>query len=180
MFNVFGEFNSADEINKAAAGLMAEGDTDNIKALAKENGLDIEFAQAYIKGEIPLLTDPLMAAVGKIELERKSINDPFFSDMKDSMINYLLSACTEESFARAVRRKGKSLKGCFEYCKKEIEKALSRKNGGLRDRVVYAMEKDYYLKKEVDKVEKEVARKNPSEDDNTDIEDEEIDESGED
>lgn len=146
MFEIFGEFNSAEEINQAAAGLLAEGDIKGIKELAKENGLDPELAQAYIDGENPVLTDTLMAAVGKIELERSSITDGFFADMKDDMINYLLTSCSDEKIARAIRSKGKSLKGCFEYCKKEIEKALGRQNGGLRDRVVYAMERDYYLK----------------------------------
>lgn len=146
MFDVFGEFDSAEEINQAAAGLFAEGDTKNILVLAKENGLDPELAQAYIDGEIPFITDPLMAAVGKIEMERSGIKDSFFNDMKDDMINYLLTSCSDESFAGAIRRKGKSLKGCFDHCKKEIEKALGRNNGALRDRVVYAMEKDYYMR----------------------------------
>ncbi|MDF2609073.1 MAG: hypothetical protein K0R92_547 [Lachnospiraceae bacterium] len=168
MYKVFGEFDSSEEINEAAAGLLAEGDHENILVLAKENGLDPEFAQAYIDGEISVLTDSLMAAVGKIELERNDIKDSFFNEMKEDMINYLL--CSDEMMARAIRRKGKSLKGCFEYCKKEIEKALSRKNGGLRDRVVYAMEKDYYLKKEVVKSEKEAAREDTDE---TDTDDEE-------
>jgi hypothetical protein len=146
MFEVFGEFDSAEEINQAAAGLLAEGDTKNILVLAKENGLDKDFAQAYIDGDIPVLTDPLMAAVGKVELERESITDSFFGGMKDDMINYLLTASSDPVFAGIVRKKGKSLKGCFEYCKKEITKQLSSKNGSLRDRVVYAMENDYYTK----------------------------------
>lgn len=146
MFDTFGEFNSAEEINEAAAGLLAEGDTENILLLAKENGIDEEIAKAYIEGEIPVIADTLMAAVGKIEIERSGITDPFFRDMKDDMINYLLTACSDDQMARAIRKKSKSLKGCFEYCKKEIETALGRKNGALRDRVVYGMEKDYYMK----------------------------------
>ncbi len=146
MFDKFGEFNSAEEINQAAAGLKAEGDNENIIVLAKENGLDEEFAQAYIEGEIPELTNDMMAAVGKIELERKEITDPFFADMKDDMINYLMTQSQDDTFAKAIRKKGKSLKGCFEHCKKEITKALGSKNGGLRDRVIYGMEKNYYTK----------------------------------
>lgn len=148
MYEIFGEFNKAEEINKAAAGLKSEGDLDNIKVLAKENGIDEEFAQAFIDGDIPVLTDTYMAAVGKIELEREQITDPFFNDMKDDMINYLLTSCNNEDLAKAIRRKGKSLKGCFEHCKKEITARLSGKNGGLRDRAVYEMEKEYYLKEE--------------------------------
>lgn len=148
MYEVFGEFNSAEEINLAAAGLLNEGDHENILVLAKENGIDEEIAQAYIEGDIPYLTDDMMAAVGKIELEKKDTNDPFFEKMKDDMINYLLTSCTDESFAQAVRKKGKTLNGCFSHCKTEIEKALNRNNGGLSSRVVYAMESDYYLKEE--------------------------------
>jgi hypothetical protein len=149
MFDIFGEFDNAEEINQAATGLLTEGDHKNILMLAKENGLDDVFAQAFINGEIPILTDITMAAVGKLELERNIIKDPFFNDMKEDMINYLLTSCSDEIMARAIRSKGKSLKGCFEYCKKEIVKVLGRKNGALRDRVVYAMEKSYYLQKGV-------------------------------
>ena len=131
MFELFGEFNSAEEINQAAAGLLSEGDTENIYVLAKENGIDEEIAKAFIDGEIPIITDTLSAA-GKIEIERKEINDPFFKDMKDDMINYLLTACSDDSIARAIRKKGKSLKGCFEHCKKEIEKALGRKKWWIK------------------------------------------------
>lgn len=160
MFDIFGEFDSAEEINQAAAGLLAEGDHENIYVLAKENGIDKEIAEAFIDGEITVIADSFMAAVGKIELERNDIKDPFFNDMKDDMINFLLASCSDENTARAIRKKGKSLKGCFEYCKKEIEKALNKKNGGLRDRAVYAMEKDYYFRKEAAKNEKETVRGN--------------------
>lgn len=148
MYEIFGEFNSAKEINEAATGLLNEGDHENIIVLAKENGIDEEIAQAYIDGDIPYLTDDMMAAVAKIEMERNTINDTFFSDMKDDMINYLLTSCTDMNFARAIRRKGKSLKGCFDYCKEKIREALNGSNGGLRDRVVYSMERDYYLKED--------------------------------
>lgn len=154
MYKVFGEFDSAEEINQAAAGLLAEEDHKNIKVLAKENGLDEEFAQLYIEGEIPDLTNVTMAAIGKIEIERSGISDNFFNDMKEDMINWLMTQCQDESFARAIRKKGKSLKECFEYCKKKIEETLRKKSGALRDRAVYAMEKDYYFKKEVAKREK--------------------------
>ena len=149
MYEVFGEFNSSEEINKAAAGLKAEGDLDNIKVLAKENGIDEEFAEAYINGEIGVLTNTPLAAVGKIELEIEEIDDPFFADMKEDMISYLLTSCSNnEDLAKAIRKKGKSLNGCFEYCKEKITEKLKSTNGGLRDRVVYDMQKEYYLKED--------------------------------
>ena len=163
MYEVFGEFDSAEEINQAAVGILNEGDHKNILILAKENGIDEEMAKAFIDGDIPVITDTLTAAVGKIELERKDIKDPFFNDMKDDMINYLLTACMDDTFARAVRKKGKSLKGCFNYCSGEIKKALGSKNGGLRDRAVYSMERDYYLKKEAVIHEEKVAGEDTTE-----------------
>ena len=146
MFDIFGEFDSAEKINKAAEGLKNEGDFNNLLLLVKENGIDEEIAKAFIDGEIPYIADAMSAAIGKIEVEKEAIKDSFFSDMKEDMINYLQSACMDESFARAIRKKGKSLKDCFEHTKKEITKKLGSKNGGLRDRDVYAMQKEYYTK----------------------------------
>ena len=40
MFERFGEFDSAAEINETAVNLRKEGDTDSLKVLAEENGID--------------------------------------------------------------------------------------------------------------------------------------------
>lgn len=48
LYEKFGEFDSAEEINVAADGQKAEGDTDAIFAIAQENGLDREDAQDFI------------------------------------------------------------------------------------------------------------------------------------
>ena len=48
MFDKFGEFDSAEEINKAAAGL----DETELKKLAEENGLDEDDAMDYCGGLI--------------------------------------------------------------------------------------------------------------------------------
>lgn len=42
MFDRFGEFNSAEEINETAVNLRKEGDTDSLKVLAEENGIDAD------------------------------------------------------------------------------------------------------------------------------------------
>lgn len=44
MFEKFGEFHSAAELNEAAAGFLEEGDRESIFALTQENGLDREDA----------------------------------------------------------------------------------------------------------------------------------------
>lgn len=145
MFEVFGEFNSAEEINQAAAELLAEGYTDKIKVLAKENGIDEEMAQAFIEGDIPVITDSMLAAVGKIELEKGGINDPIYNGIKEDIFNYILNQCQNEAFARAVRLKSKSLKKCIEHCKAGTKKLVGAQGGSVPDRVVYGFVKEYYL-----------------------------------
>lgn len=146
MFNKFGEFDSADEINQAAAGLLAEGNTESIIVLAKENGLGEEFAQAYIDGDIPVLTDETMAAVGKIEMESGSIDDPIYNGIKEDIFNFILKQCQDETFAKTVRLKSKSLKACIEHCKAGTKKLVGSQGGSVPDRVVYGYAKEYYLK----------------------------------
>lgn len=65
MFDKFGEFDSAEEINRAAAAQLKEGDLDAIKTIAEENGLDSEDAEDFCTGAIDSLTTPLLAAIGK-------------------------------------------------------------------------------------------------------------------
>ena len=48
LYEKFGEFDSAEEINAAADGQKAEGDTDAIFVIAQENGLDREDAQDFM------------------------------------------------------------------------------------------------------------------------------------
>lgn len=145
MFDVFGEFDSAEEINQAAEGLFNEGDHDNILVLAKENGIDAEIAQAYIAGEIPVITDHMMAAVGKIELERGGIDDPVYNGIKEDIFNFILSQCQNTDFAKAVRMKSKSLKGCIEHCKVGTKKLVTAQGGSVPDRIVYGFVKEYYM-----------------------------------
>ena len=45
MFDLFGEFDSAEELNLAAAGQREQGDREALISLAKENGIDQEDAR---------------------------------------------------------------------------------------------------------------------------------------
>lgn len=45
MFDKFGEFDSYEEINRAAKAQLEEGDLEAIKTIAEENGLDPEDAE---------------------------------------------------------------------------------------------------------------------------------------
>jgi hypothetical protein len=152
MFEKFGEFDSAEEINQAAAGLLEEGDVESIIKLAMENGLDQEFAQAYIDSDITVLTDPLMAAVGKLELERKNVKGKVVMGIIDDLVNYLMTSCSNEDFAKAVRRKSKSLQGCIDSCEKRLTEIAKKQRKGndfvglsIRNMDVYLMEKEYYM-----------------------------------
>ena len=73
MFDRFGEFDSWEEINKAAEGQKEEGDFNALKALAKENGIDEEDAQDYIDGIVDELCNSSMAAIGKINIEKQDM-----------------------------------------------------------------------------------------------------------
>ena len=111
MFDKFGEFDSAEELNRSAAGLKAEGDMEGLKALAVENGLDEMDALDYADGTMPELFSVSTAAIGKLVVEQNAIEAP---ELIGDWISYIESEVMEdEAFAAAVRRKGKSLVGCL-------------------------------------------------------------------
>ena len=115
MFERFGEFDSAEEINKKAKELAESGDKDSLYKLAEENGLDKEDIDDYMDVPFPPayeeLTTPLMAAVGKIEVESKALKvGGILLDWK----GIILQQCSDdEDFCKAVRKKGKELKRCM-------------------------------------------------------------------
>lgn len=112
MFDKFGEFDSYEEINKAAEGLKEEGDTESLKELAKENGIDIEDVQDYLDGITDALTNKSMAALGKLEVEIADLKPKdIMVDWSDYIRTLIISG--DELFQTAYRRKGKSLKGCI-------------------------------------------------------------------
>lgn len=111
MFERFGEFDSAEEINRKAAELLSGGDMEAIYALARENGIDTEDADDFIDSLAKELCGPLMAANGKLDVEEAELQP--YEIMKD-WVRYIRVRCLEEpEMALAVRRKGKSLRGCI-------------------------------------------------------------------
>lgn len=146
MFELFGEFNSAEELNQAAVGQLEQGDIESLKKLAEENGIDPDMTDMYIQGIMPYLCDDMTAAIGKIEIEKINYKNQFFEHMLDDLTGYITSRCTEPEFAKAVRAKGKDLKGCLEILQNEVTKLLSKKNGGVANYTVFKIISDYYLK----------------------------------
>ena len=111
MFDTFGEFDSAEEINKAAANQRINGDMEAIREIAAENGLDPEDAEDFINGDIDELCTPILAAFGKIKIESEELKP---TEIVEDWVNYIKSRCTEDpAMAAAVRKKGKSIKGCI-------------------------------------------------------------------
>ena len=111
MFDKFGEMNSSQEINELAENLFNENDIDSLKTMAKENGISQEYVDDYLKGNVFNLCDPLTAALGKLDIEKADLKPTHL--MRD-WVSYIEAQCLEnEELAAAVRKKGKSLKGCI-------------------------------------------------------------------
>ena len=111
MFDKFGEFDSTMELNKAAAGLKAEGDMTGLIELAEENGLDKADAEDYMDDMVPELANNLLAALGKLKIERQSLKPV---DIMEDWVSYIeLCASESDEMAVAIRKKGKNLKGCI-------------------------------------------------------------------
>lgn len=110
MFERFGEFDSAAEINETAVNLRKEGDIDSLKVLAEENGIDQDILQIFIDGDLLYVCDDMSAAIGKIEVEAKEVK---CAEILGDWVEYIKAQCLEQpEMAGMVRRKGKSLNKC--------------------------------------------------------------------
>lgn len=109
MFEKFGEFDSYEEINKAAEAQFNQGDMEAIRLMAAENGIDKEDAEDFIYGALEELTTPALAAVGKLNVECEDLK------LKGVLLDWaeeLKALCIQDgNFALAVRKKGKDLAG---------------------------------------------------------------------
>ena len=111
MFDKFGEFDSVEELNRAAAAQKAEGDEQALVLLAQENGIDKEDAEDYMDGAVDELANTSMAAIGKLKVEAEQLKlDGVLVDWKEEIVKECID---DEKLARAVRRKGKRLRDCL-------------------------------------------------------------------
>ena len=95
MFEKFGEFDSAEELNRAALAQRNEGDAEAVRALAEENGLDPEDAEEFLAGDVDFLALPFNAAVGKLTVERKELR---LEGVLADWTNDLIDMCSENIF----------------------------------------------------------------------------------
>ncbi len=158
MYEIFGEFDSAEELNMCAEGLKIEGDSENLIKLAEENGIVAGVATAYFKGIMPELADIYEAAVGKLLIELKSDTDHIAPAQE--IADYLIIRIYEnEKLAKVIRKKGMSFEECTKIIGKKAEE-LARQNMAkdgknaqcvnIPDLKVFQMAEEYYLKGEHD------------------------------
>ena len=111
MFDIFGEFDTYEEINQAAQGLREEHDIENLKVLAEENGIEKEITDLYISGQLDELTDCTTAAIGKLDVEAAELKP---KEIIEDWLNYIMGCGGNlEKMAGAGWKRGKSLKGCI-------------------------------------------------------------------
>ncbi len=111
MYDRFGEFDSAEEINETAVNLRKEGDREGLEVLARENGIDGETLELFLSGDLLYLCDGMTAAIGKIETEAGEAD---CAEIMADWVEYIKEQCFDKpQMAAAVRKKGKSLKGCI-------------------------------------------------------------------
>lgn len=111
MINMFEKFDTVEELNRAAADKLKTGNIEEIMKLAMENGLEKEDAEDYINGVVNELATPLLAAVGKLNMESRELGlKGIVNDWKE----YVTELCTEdEKMCAGVMKKNKSLNECM-------------------------------------------------------------------
>lgn len=126
LYEKFGEFDSAEEINRAALAQISQGDYEAVKTIAKENGIDEMDAQDFIDGVYPELCGPFTAAVGKLEVETEALDLPMAMQLWADHIKGMLANDDDDSLKKGIRRRGKNMAELFG--KLIVETSRTRKN----------------------------------------------------
>lgn len=92
MYEIFGNFDSIEELNACAVGLAAEGDIENLKKLAEENGIQEFFVKQMAEGQE--FVGWMEAAMGKLDVEGKAYKNNQIP--VEPVLDYLRSLCIEE------------------------------------------------------------------------------------
>lgn len=143
MYEIFGNFDSVEELNACAEGLMASGDEEKLRKLAAENGIPGIFAEDYLNGRSEEFTDWMNAAIGKLEVETEAHKDRYVP--AGAVADYLKSLCVEERFARRVRRRTKSMEGCMEFIEEKTGKLVRKGILHVPDLTCFHWGRDYFM-----------------------------------
>lgn len=148
LFEKFGEFDSVEELNAAADGLLNEGDIESLKELAKENGIDKEDVQDYIEGLSENLATVSSAAFGRLFVEEKQAKTSKGEEMiAQVLFTMARSLCLKDSFCRAVMQKEKRLMTVYKLMRDKVSKQKSNGIGVLcgTDRGLSNLITTYYM-----------------------------------
>ncbi len=126
MFEKFGEFDSWEEINRAAEAQKTEGDLEALRELAKENGFDVEDAEDFYNGYLDHFCMPKDTAYAKLRLEAEELGlEREFAMLKEEieMLIEKEARNDDQTLALGIRRKGKRL---AEYLAKVIDRGYEQ------------------------------------------------------
>lgn len=165
MFDKFGEFDSVEELNKAAKGLKDEGDIDSLYALAEENGIDKEDAEDYVAGDMEELANPAMAAMGRLEVERREIlkgNDDNKKIIQMTIWQFVSAMAAEPEMQTAIMKKGKRIEGVYKALEAGARKHKSGNCGVSHgtDRELREIIRAYYVDGDPEKKIEELYQRN--------------------
>lgn len=155
MYEKFGEFDSVEELNKAAAGLKAEGDLESLKELAEENGIDKFDTEDYINGDAETLATLITAASGKLEKEIESMKQDQVKAMCVFYANFVKTVITEnEQVAAGIMKKGARIKGIYDAIYEYAQKHKSGRcfSGATTDRQDKELVTAYYTGKNLEEL----------------------------
>ena len=132
MYDKFGEFGSVEELNKAAEGFRNEGDIKSLYELAEENGISKEDVADYMDGYVDKLASEMMAARGRLEVEKKELEKEKDTITK-SAVHYILlfmdAMLSEPEMQKAIMKKGKSPRKLLEQMKNTARKHAEGNTG---------------------------------------------------
>lgn len=161
MFDKFGEFGSAEELNKAAEGFKNEGDIKSLYELAEENGISKEDVADYMDGYVDKFASEMMAALGRMEVEKKELekeNDTITKSAVYYILLFMDAMLSDPEMQKAIMKKGKSPRKLLEKMKNTARKHAEGNTGvccgtdkELKDLIkIYYTQSEDELKKKLD------------------------------
>lgn len=161
MYDKFGEFGSAEELNKAAEGFKNEGDIKSLYELAEENGISKEDVADYMDGYVDKFASEMMAALGRMEVEKKELekeNDTITKSAVYYILLFMDAMLSDPEMQKAIMGKGKSPKKLLEKMKNTARKHAEGNTGvccgtdkELKDLIkIYYTQSEDELKKKLD------------------------------
>ena len=124
MFDVFGNFDSVEELNACAKGLLEEQDLEHLKVLAEENGIPDGIREVYEQHLSEELVDLVNAAIGKLQVELKEETDGMPAG---EIVSYLSMRCLKRSSGQSCKKKEPDTQRVPAEYPKRSEKKSQRK-----------------------------------------------------